>query len=298
MIRLGLALKGPNILYRGIWPTYFAAGFADRGGSGAAYAPRRSANRPRTRSWRLIWPRPPSGSITPRQRRGGSWPAMPRARVLMAAYAAQAGFHRRHRRAAIPAISGRLWHRARSCRDERAEHRRGAGARFLQAMVRGAPNHGGDTSVKRNSRRRRCVAEISEVTAFVPPPHLKMIDHGIHPGNRASFLTSLPYQLAMVALYPDAMLDLGEPAAQSLPALQSFMARVRLSADDALLADYPKRWPARVVVTTPSGRHERRVREVPGDPARPFAKPTCGTSFKMPPRPCLTNEPPRFYSPP
>ena len=28
MIRLGLALKGPNILYRGIWPTYFAAGFA------------------------------------------------------------------------------------------------------------------------------------------------------------------------------------------------------------------------------------------------------------------------------
>ena len=28
MIRLGLAIKGPNILYRGIWPTYFAAGFA------------------------------------------------------------------------------------------------------------------------------------------------------------------------------------------------------------------------------------------------------------------------------
>ncbi len=28
MIRLGLAIKGPNVLYRGIWPTYFAAGFA------------------------------------------------------------------------------------------------------------------------------------------------------------------------------------------------------------------------------------------------------------------------------
>ena len=28
MIRLGLAIKGPDVLYRGIWPTYFGAGFA------------------------------------------------------------------------------------------------------------------------------------------------------------------------------------------------------------------------------------------------------------------------------
>ena len=48
MIRLGLAIKGPNILYRGIWPTYFAAGFADCGGSGAAHASRRRADRPRS----------------------------------------------------------------------------------------------------------------------------------------------------------------------------------------------------------------------------------------------------------
>jgi 2-methylcitrate dehydratase PrpD len=115
-------------------------------------------------------------------------------------------------------------------------------------------------------------AEISEITAYVPPPHLKMIDHGIHPGNRASFLTSLPYQMAMVALHPDAMLGLGEPATQSLPALQAFMARVKVATDDSLLADYPSAWPARVVVTTPSGRHERRTRDVPGDPARPFAE--------------------------
>src|SRR5579871_950010 len=28
VIRLGLAIKGPDVLYRGIWPTYFGAGFA------------------------------------------------------------------------------------------------------------------------------------------------------------------------------------------------------------------------------------------------------------------------------
>jgi 2-methylcitrate dehydratase PrpD len=54
--------------------------------------------------------------------------------------------------------------------------------------------------------------------------------------------------------------------------LQSFMARTKVAADDSLLADYPRAWPARVVVTTPSGRHERRARDVPGGPARPFAE--------------------------
>ena len=133
-------------------------------------------------------------------------------------------------------------------------------------------------------------AEISEITAYVLPPHLKMIDHGIHPGNRASFLTSLPYQLAMMALHPDAMLGLGEPAVQSLPALQSFMARVRVRADDALLTDYPSAWPARVVVTTPSGRHERRVRDVPGDPARPFAEADVRNKFLRSVGPVLSGD--------
>jgi len=50
------------------------------------------------------------------------------------------------------------------------------------------------------------------------------------------------------------------------------MARIKVSADDALLADYPAAWPARVVVKTSSGVHERLVRHVPGDPARPFAE--------------------------
>ena len=48
MIRLGLAIKGPNILYRGIWPTYFGCRLCRRGGGGAATASRRGADRPRS----------------------------------------------------------------------------------------------------------------------------------------------------------------------------------------------------------------------------------------------------------
>jgi 2-methylcitrate dehydratase PrpD len=50
------------------------------------------------------------------------------------------------------------------------------------------------------------------------------------------------------------------------------MARVRIAGDETLLAGYPNTWPARIVVTKASGRHERRIDDVPGDPARPFAE--------------------------
>jgi 2-methylcitrate dehydratase PrpD len=37
-----------------------------------------------------------------------------------------------------------------------------------------------------------------------------------------------------------------------------------------LLADHPRSWPARAIVTAGAARHERLVTHVPGDPARPF----------------------------
>jgi 2-methylcitrate dehydratase PrpD len=114
------------------------------------------------------------------------------------------------------------------------------------------------------------MSEISEVEAHVLSPHLKMIDHGVRIGDRASFLTSLPYQLAVAATKPDEMFDLNQNPAGALPAIQDFMARVRITADDTLLVDYPKTWPARVTVTTPLGRHDKAVSNIPGDTARGF----------------------------
>jgi 2-methylcitrate dehydratase PrpD len=48
------------------------------------------------------------------------------------------------------------------------------------------------------------------------------------------------------------------------------MDRVAVAPDDALLSNFPSRWPARVEVMTSSRRYERAVTDVPGDPARPF----------------------------
>jgi 2-methylcitrate dehydratase PrpD len=112
-------------------------------------------------------------------------------------------------------------------------------------------------------------SDIASVEAHVVPAHLTMIDHGVSIGDRASFLTSLPYQMATAVLEPSATVG-QSPASVSAP-VRALMDRIAVATAADFAAGYPKLWPARVRVTTASGQvHERMVEHVPGDPARPF----------------------------
>jgi len=111
---------------------------------------------------------------------------------------------------------------------------------------------------------------IAGITAFVLPPHRRMIDQGVTIGDRASFLTSLPYRFALAALAPDAAWDVGQAPADVPDHIRAFMDRVAVAPDEALLSSFPSQWPARIEVMTSSSGYERTVMDVPGDPARPF----------------------------
>src|SRR5258706_1746712 len=109
---------------------------------------------------------------------------------------------------------------------------------------------------------------MSNLVVAVPPPYLKMIDHGVVPGERVSYLTSVTYQMALVALHPDATIDVRQTPESVPEEIRDFMAKISVRADEDLLRHYPKSWPARVAVTTASARHEKLVLHVPGDPER------------------------------
>jgi 2-methylcitrate dehydratase PrpD len=113
-------------------------------------------------------------------------------------------------------------------------------------------------------------AAIDEIAVSVLPPHLKMIDHGVVPGDRASHLTSVQYCLAVAASAPELAFDLQQAPPQPRPAVRDLMRKIKVAADESLLADYPHTWPARVRVVAGSATHEQIVTHVPGDPARPF----------------------------
>ncbi len=276
VVRLGAALGGPSILYRSIWPTYVAAPF------GVAAVASRLLGLTETQAAHalgiaLVLSSPgvgrPGGAATSR------WLAIANAARsgVTAALSAQSGF------------TGDL---------------RIFEGEFFSSIYGLTPNPAllldegsvlGDVSFKPWCAAKQTMAaaqalkeiieegvppsEMTDLVVSVPPPYLKMIDHGVIAGERASYLTSVSYQMALVALHPDAFIDVGQTP-ESVPAeIRDFMAKISVRADEDLLRHYPRSWPARVVVTTARARREKLVLHVPGDPERPFDESQVAAKF-------------------
>jgi 2-methylcitrate dehydratase PrpD len=271
MIRLGLALHGPTILYRGIWPSYFGAAFGvaavaarlmgldERQAAHAlALALTLSApgvghhNAPTTTRWLAVGLAARNG--------------------LSAARAARAGFT-----SDLDLLDGKFLASVYDIRLDAAELTRGLDQHFAILDVSFKPWCAARQSMAATQAFADILArgvapkDIVEIEAGVLPPHHGMLDHGVKAGERASHLTSLPYQLALMALTPEAMFDVGQsPGALAAP-IAELMAKVAVTQNERLLARYPKVWPAHVRVATRAGAvHEQEVEYVPGDVRRPL----------------------------
>jgi 2-methylcitrate dehydratase PrpD len=270
MVRFGQAIDGPSILYRGIWPTYFATPLgiaavaarlldldAVQCAHALALALARSApgvghhNLTTTSRWLAVGEAAGTG--------------------LVAALAARAGFT-----SDLGLLDGSYLPGVFNLRPDRVVLTQRLGERFSLEEVAFKPWCAARQTMAATQALIEIISSgvaadaIAQVTAFVLPPHRRMIDHGITVGDRASCLTSLPYRLALAALAPHKTWDVGQAPADVPDDIRAFMDQVAVAPDEALLSSFPSRWPARIAVVTPSGRYERTVTDVPGDPARPF----------------------------
>ena len=71
---------------------------------------------------------------------------------------------------------------------------------------------------------------MSEISVSVLPPHLKMIDHDVVAGDRASHLTSLQYCMAVAAVAPQLAFDVQQSPPELPLAVRSFMAKIKVEA--------------------------------------------------------------------
>jgi 2-methylcitrate dehydratase PrpD len=270
MVRFGQAINGPSVLYRGIWPTYFATPLGI-----AAVAARLldldTLQCAHALALALARSAPGTGrhNLTTTSR----WLAVGQAAEagLAAALAARAGFT-----SDLGLLDGGYLPDVFNLKPDRVVLTQGLGERFRLEEVAFKPWCAARQTMAATQALIEIISSgvpvdtIAQVTAFVLPPHRRMIDHGVTIGDRASFLTSLPYRLALAALAPHAACDVGQAPAAVPDHIGAFMDRVAVAPDEALLSNFPARWPARIEVMTSADRHERTVMDVPGDPARPF----------------------------
>jgi 2-methylcitrate dehydratase PrpD len=269
MIRLGRAIDGPTALYRGIWPTYFAAPFAIAAVTARLLRLRGEATADAL-ALALTLAAPGVGhhnaDTTAR------WFAIGNAarNGLAAALAANKGFTSDRK-----LIDGTFLSSVYGVTPDIAEFTAGLGERSSLTEVSFKPWCAARQTMAATQALKEIIESgvaptaIDEVRVSVLPPHRKMIDHGVSAGDRASHLTSVQYAMALAALAPDAAYELS-PSSEPPPAVRDFINRITVEADERLLDDYPRSWPARVAVTVGADRHERLVSHVPGDPARPF----------------------------
>ena len=270
MIRLGLAIDGPSVLYRGIWPTLYAAPF----GTAALAAQLMRLDAGQTAHALAL-------ALTLASPGVGHHNAGTTSRWFAAGHAARNGWH-----AALAAqsgftadlglLDGAFFKGVFQLSPDASALTRDLGARSMLTEVSFKPWCGARQTMAAVQAVREIIADgvapgaISSITARVLPPHLEMIDHGVAAGNRASHLTSLPYQIALAVLAPQTMDDIGQSPDKIASDVSALIQRIKLEPDDSLLAGYPRAWAAKVVVSAGDATYERQVSAVPGDPGRPW----------------------------
>ena len=270
LTRIGAALDGPAILHRGIWPTYFLAPVAvaavaarlldldeKRGAHALAIALALAAPSVGRQSgasmsrWLAIGNAARSGFAAARAAQSGFTgdPQLFEGEFFLGVYHltpnAELLGKELEAEPSVAATSFKPWCAARQTM---------AAVQALREIIGEGVAPG----------------EMTRLSVGVPFPYLKMIDHGVIPGERMSYLTSVSYQMALYAFDPNASLD-PRQVRDTLPReMEQFMARILVRSDEDLLRHYPRSWPALLSVDTAKGSRERLVLHVPGDPERAF----------------------------
>jgi 2-methylcitrate dehydratase PrpD len=288
MIRLGLALHGPTILYRGIWPTYIGTAF---GVAAVAARLMRLDERQAAHALALALTVASPGVGHHNAPTTTRWLAVGLAarNGLAAARAAGAGFT-----SDLNLLDGKFFASVYDIQPDAIELTRGLDQHLLMLDVSFKPWCAARQTMAATQALKDIVARgvapdrIAEIEAGVLPPHYAMIDHGVKPNDRASFLTSLPYQMALAVLQPDMTSDVRQSPAVVPQPVAELMAKVTVTQNERLLARYPKVWPAHVRVATVSGEtQEQEVEYVPGDVRIPFDAPQVTEKFSLFVKPVL-----------
>ena len=269
MIRLGLAIDGPTILYRWIWPSYLAAPFgiaaaasrlidlsADQTAHALALALTLAApgvghhNAPTGSRWFAIGGAARNGLLAARAARAGLtsdvnildggffgtvFGITPKPAALIENLGASPK---------LQEVSFKPWCAARQTM---------AATQALHEII--------DSDV--------VAADITAIEVSVPPPFLKMVDHGIV-GGRIARLTSQPYQMAVAAVARDLAYDVGQMGDVPADVLQ-LMNKITVRPNEDLLDGFPRQWASGLHVRTTNSEHQRLI-EYPGDPERPLRR--------------------------
>ena len=274
MTRMGEAVRGPDILYRGVWPSCFAAPL-----SAAATAARMSGFDvgQTADALSLALMLSTRGTGRPHGSPSGRWVmfGLAVAAGLSAVAAVRAGY-----RGDPSLLDGTGFEDTWGFALDR-ERLTAATTHSVYPGLSMKPFCSAKQSIAAVEALRAILATgiapgaITAVRVRVPPAYAGMVALKAQDKVRTTTLASAARQLALLACDPDRLYDVDRTRPGSDPAVNAtvlgFEAKVEIVAEPALAQYYPNEWPAEVEVMLGDGSARRElVVSAPGDPARPL----------------------------
>ena len=278
MARLGEAIEGATIVYRGVWPSYFCAPF----GVAATAARLMGLDAGKTANALAI-------ALTLSTGRAGGLSPVPTARWFQFGQAARAGCV-----AALAAERGMT-----------ADLALLDGSRFSDAFgialnpeplgrmsrpvldeMSFKPWCSAKQSVAATDAFRRILArgvspgDIQDVLVEVPPPYQPMISRAATPDAGLAALVSAACRIALAAYDPGRLDDVTRSSAPGSEPTNALIAKVSVRVDDTLMAHFPARYPARVTITTQAGQESELAVDTPGDPGTAYGEDEVTAKFQ------------------
>jgi 2-methylcitrate dehydratase PrpD len=268
LTRLGIAINGASVLYRGVWPTYFAAPLA-----AAAIA---------ARIWRMKEDRAAhalSLALMLSAGRSGRFQGAIPGRSVILAMAVAAGI--KAAAAAREGVGGDLdlldgpWLRDAHGIDANVEiMTTGLGARSVYSELSLKPFCSAKQAIAAVEALMSVLDDgiapetIESVRVSVPPPYARMIATKPQAGARASTIVSAAFQMGLAAHNRARLYDIERNNVLAETAALEFAGKVEIAPNEALLDSFPVCFPAEIEVRANRKRYRKRVNAALGDPPR------------------------------
>jgi 2-methylcitrate dehydratase PrpD len=270
MTRLGATIDGARILYRGVWPTYFAAPL----GAAAVMARITSMSVEQTvraLSLSLMRTAGRSGRFHGRIPGRSVILAMAVADGVRAAEAARQGV------GGDPALLDGPWLRdAQGLTADTDLLVSGLGRASVYPQLSLKPFCSAKQAIAAVEAFMTLLDEeavspdaISKVIVRVPPPYARMIATRPEASSRSSTIVSAGYQLGLAAFARSSLYDVGR-VGELHPAALAFANKVEIAADESLLEFFPTCFPAEIEVIAGGRTFRKRMTLATGDPPRPL----------------------------
>jgi 2-methylcitrate dehydratase PrpD len=270
MTRIGVAVRGPQILYRGIWPTYLAAPVAAAATSARLMGLAEERTGPALSLAVMLM----AGGV-------GRIHGAPSGRWFLYANAVAAGVAAaeaaRVDYRGDPDILDKTWltdsHGIALDRERLTEK---LGSNCVYAALSLKPFCSAKQGIAAIEAFRAILDRgvhheaISKVRVRVPPAYAGMIATRAEASARQSTMVSVAHQIALAALAAERLYDVDRSSATADADVSEFASKVEIIADARLDAYYPQHWPAEVDVEAGGEIHQQRIVEAIGDPEHPL----------------------------